>query len=216
MTESTMPPDDRADAEVWQAAVSGSPEAWGELFRRHNRTVYNYCFRRTLDWGAAEDLTSAVFLEAWRRREAVGLYGESALPWLYGIATMLTRSHHTRLHRYRELLARVPSPPEYGADHADAVAERLDALVRATRVRKALAKLSTKDREVLELAALEHLSHQDIATALGVAVGTVKSRLSRARTRLGLVEQEELPEDARSRHAAPLRRDAAFELETRN
>jgi RNA polymerase sigma-70 factor, ECF subfamily len=59
-----------------------TPSGFGRLFERHGRAVYNYCFRRTADWSAAEDLTSVVFLEAWRRRKDLRLDGDSLLPWL--------------------------------------------------------------------------------------------------------------------------------------
>jgi hypothetical protein len=68
-----------SDEELWRLAVHGSHDAWGDLFVRHRTAIYNYCFRRVGVWGAAEDLASAVFLEAWRRRSDVRLYGDSAL-----------------------------------------------------------------------------------------------------------------------------------------
>lgn len=180
------------DQDVWLDAIGGSADAWGELFLRHHRAVYNYCFRRTAQWSAAEDLTSAVFLEAWRRRNDVQLYGTSALPWLFGIATMLTRNHERTLRRYQAALARIPPPGrEDGSadtgDPADVVAARLDAERRAAAVLEALARLPRRDREIVELTASGQLSQGEIAAVLGVAPGTVKSRLSRARKKLGLV-----------------------------
>ncbi|HUC22490.1 MAG TPA: sigma factor [Streptosporangiaceae bacterium] len=56
------------DAALWQAAAAGEHAAFGQLFDRHATAVYNYLYRRTADWSAAEDLTAAVFLQAWRRR----------------------------------------------------------------------------------------------------------------------------------------------------
>ena len=67
------------NAVLWQRAVAGDPDSFGELFERHSRSVYNYCFRRTGSWSQAEDLTSVVFLEAWRRRSDVRLEHERAL-----------------------------------------------------------------------------------------------------------------------------------------
>ena len=80
------------DGELWRLAADGEPDAFGVLFERHAGTVYNYLFRRTGDWAVAEDLTSLVFLEAWRRRRDVRLEHESALPWLYGVATNVLRN----------------------------------------------------------------------------------------------------------------------------
>jgi DNA-directed RNA polymerase specialized sigma24 family protein len=80
----------------------------GVLFDRHARAVYNHCFRRTADWSMAEDLTSVVFLEAWRRRDNVRIQRDTALPWFLGIANNLLRNAHRSLRRHRAALARLP------------------------------------------------------------------------------------------------------------
>jgi RNA polymerase sigma factor (sigma-70 family) len=171
------------DEELWRSAIAGSAEAWGSLFLRHQRAVYNYCFRRTASHGAAEDLTSAVFLEAWRLRDRAQLYGHSALPWFYGIATMLTRNHERSLRRHHAALQRIELTASV-PDLASEVADRIDAERAVERIRSLLARLPQRDREVLELAALGSLSIAEIGVALEIAPGTVKSRLSRARARL--------------------------------
>ncbi len=61
-----------SDRELWERAASGDSAAFATPFRRHGRTVYNYCFRRTDEWSTAEDLSSVVFLEAWRKRRQLG------------------------------------------------------------------------------------------------------------------------------------------------
>lgn len=130
-----------ADEALWHAALAeSSADAWGELFRRHHRAIYNFCFRRTGEWGAAEDLTSAVFLEAWRRRRETRATTAGPLPWLFGIATMLTRNHHRALRRYRSALARIP-PADPGHDLAEEVTARIDAQHRAAIIRQALSRL---------------------------------------------------------------------------
>src|SRR5438270_1439680 len=96
------------DGELWRLAADGKPDAFGVLFERHAGTVYNYLFRRTGDWAVAEDLTSLVFLEAWRRRRDVRLEHASALPWLYGVATNVLRNRRRAQRRYRDALARLP------------------------------------------------------------------------------------------------------------
>jgi DNA-directed RNA polymerase specialized sigma24 family protein len=90
-----------SDAELWRQAGLGEAGAFGVLFDRHSRAIYNYCARRTGEWALAEDLTSIVFLEAWRRRAAVVLAGDSALPWLYGVATNVVRNQRRSKRRYR-------------------------------------------------------------------------------------------------------------------
>jgi RNA polymerase sigma-70 factor (ECF subfamily) len=134
-----------SDIELWERAVGGDPESFGTLFERHARGVYNHCFRRTASWADAEEITSAVFVEAWRRRHEVRPVHESARPWLLGVANNLLRNHRRSHGRYLAAVARLPVP---GAqpDPADDVAGRLaderrmrevldlvDQLPRATR-----------------------------------------------------------------------------------
>ena len=168
---------------LWWSARSGDAEAFGTLFERHAKAIYNYCFRRVGDWNAAEDLLSVVFLEAWGRREKELPPGK-VLPWLYGIATNVVRNRRRAERRYRMALARVPATrPE--DDFGDDVAVRLD---DERRMRDALALLKTLPRgqqDVFVLCAWGDLSYEDAAYALGVPVGTVRSRLSRARRALG-------------------------------
>ena len=103
-----------------ESAAQGepTPEEFGELFEQHSNAIYNYCFRRTGEWSVAEDLTSAVFLEAWRKRGRVNLVTEPPLPWLYGVATNLLRNHGRTLRRFRTAFERLPAP-EAEPDFAD-------------------------------------------------------------------------------------------------
>lgn len=177
------------DEQLWRLAIADSADAWGALFLRHQQAVYHYCFRRTASHSAAEDLTSAVFLDAWRLRGRVRLYGQSALPWLYGIATMLTRNHERALRRHRAALRRI-DPTVSVPDPTTEIADRIDAQHAVARIRSLLSRLPQRDREVLELAALGTLSIAEIGVALGITPGTVKSRLSRARARLATLLAE--------------------------
>jgi RNA polymerase sigma-70 factor (ECF subfamily) len=180
------PSDEEPGDRVWLDALEGSPEAWGELFTRHGPAIYAYCYRRTEERSAAEDLTSTVFLEAWKVRTSAGAKAAGALPWLYGIATMLSRNHQRTLRRYSAALERMG--PTAGAlpepDPAAEVAERIDAQRHLRRVRTLLDTLHQNDRDVLELAAVGTLGIAEIAAALDIPVGTAKSRLARARRRL--------------------------------
>lgn len=100
-----MTSDEVTDSELWDRAVGGEPECFGVVFERHARSVYNHCFRRTANWADAEELTSAVFVEAWRRRRDIRPEGDSARPWLLGVANNLLRNHRRSLGRYRAALA---------------------------------------------------------------------------------------------------------------
>jgi RNA polymerase sigma factor (sigma-70 family) len=170
------------DAVLWERAAAGEADAFGTIFERHVRTVYNYCFRRTADWSQAEELTAIVFLEAWRRRGQVVLERDEALPWLLGVATNVLRNVRRSQRRHRAALERLPR--ERVADFAGDVDERLDDERQMRAALRALRKLSRDDQDVLALCVWEELTYEQAALALGVPVGTVRSRLSRARARL--------------------------------
>ncbi|MGC1281615.1 MAG: RNA polymerase sigma factor, partial [Streptosporangiaceae bacterium] len=153
------------------------------MFGRHANAVYNHLFRRVADWSEAEDLTSAVFLQAWRTRGRVVIDRESALPWLLGVANHVLRNHRRASRRYRDALRRIVPAEEAAGDHADAVAAVDSERLMAT-VRHALMQLPRHEREVVELCMWSGLDQRAAAVALGVSVGTVKSRMHRARRRL--------------------------------
>jgi RNA polymerase sigma factor (sigma-70 family) len=172
------------DRELWQRARDGDGEAFGQLFDRHATPVYNHLFRRTANWSEAEDLTSAVFLQAWRSRGQVVIDRESVLPWLLGVANQVLRNSRRAARRYRDALARIPRVPEPAHDHAEAVASAVDDQRRMAELQQAVSRLPRPEREVIELCAWSGLDHKGAAVALGVPVGTVKSRMHRARRRL--------------------------------
>lgn len=171
-----------SDRELWRRASLEDPSAFGVLFERHARAIYNYCFRRTADWTAAEDLTSVVFLEAWRKRDAVALQGESALPWLYGVATNVLRNRRRSQRRHRAALERFPR--DRSIEFADDADGRLDAERHMQVVLRALSQLPRREQDVIALCAWAGLSYEEAALALSLPVGTVRSRLSRARARM--------------------------------
>jgi RNA polymerase sigma factor (sigma-70 family) len=173
-----------SDQDLWLlAAEHSSGEAFGELFERHADKVYAHCFRRTGSWSLAEDLTSAVFLEAWRRRAEVRFSGESVLPWLLAVANNATRNAQRTLRRHRRLLARLP-PAADEPDVAEDAARRVDQQRAVRELLRALAGLAQRDQEVLALCDWAGLSYAQAAAATGLPEGTVRSRLSRARQHL--------------------------------
>jgi RNA polymerase sigma factor (sigma-70 family) len=149
--------------------------------------VLRFCFRRIGDGALAEDLTSIVFLEAWRRRQRTRFFSGEARPWLLGVALNVLRSHRRAELRYRAALGRLPAPTPPEPESELAIA-RLDAEQQMRRILRAVARLGRREREVLELCIWEGLSTEEAAEALGISVGAVRSRLSRARRRLPLLE----------------------------
>jgi RNA polymerase sigma factor (sigma-70 family) len=171
-----------ADSVLWARSREGDADAFAHLFERHAKAIYNYCFRRIGDWGAAEDLLSVVFLEAWRRRRKE-LPPDKVLPWLYGIATNVVRNRRRAERRYRAALARMPAP-RFEPDFGDEIDARLDDERLIRRALELLGELPAPQQDVLVLCDWSELSYEDTALALGVPVGTVRSRLSRARAAL--------------------------------
>jgi RNA polymerase sigma factor (sigma-70 family) len=173
------------DQELWQQALAGSSDGFGLLFERHARTVYNLCFRRTGSWSLAEDLTSDVFLLAWRRRGEVVFTteGERVLPWLLGVALNLMRNRRRSDRRAIAAIARL-DPTANEADFSDELVGRLADEKQMRDVLTVFERLPVQEQEALALCAWADLSYEDCAVALGVPIGTVRSRLSRARSHL--------------------------------
>jgi len=171
------------DRQLWADAAAGDDDAFGAIFDRHAKAVYNHCFRLTGNWTLADDTTSATFLAAWRRRSTVTLVHDSALPWLLTVATNTVRDERRSLRRRLSLLERIPTPPP-APDHADAVAERLDDEQRMAEVLAATEDLPPAEREALALCVWSGVSYADAAEVLGIAEASVRSRVSRAKSRL--------------------------------
>lgn len=175
---------DRGDSDARVIARSrDEPEQFAALFDRYAGAVHRYAARR-LGPEVAEDLMAETFTTAFQRRHTYDLTRADARPWLFGIATNLVSRHRRAEARRFKALAKVPEPVE----HEDPVADRAVARAGATGVRRdlaaALAGLSARHRDVVLLVAWADLDYEEAARALGVPVGTVRSRLHRARSKL--------------------------------
>jgi len=164
-------------------AKSGSdPAAFVELYDRHAPTIHRYASRR-LGVSQADDIMSETFLVAFERRASYDVSVADARPWLLGIATRLMHKHaRLEARAWRGLVA--DSAASAAPDVIERAGARLDAEAEARRLGAALARLSTADRDTLLLYAWADLDYAGIAESLGVPVGTVRSRLNRARRRL--------------------------------
>jgi RNA polymerase sigma factor (sigma-70 family) len=178
------------DSELWRRAAGGDRSAFGELFERHVRAVWNHAYRLTGSWSLAEDITSAAFLTAWRRRAEITLVRDSALPWLYAVVGNLARSEQRSSIRFLRAVRRLPAA---GADqdHADAVADRIGDDQRLRVVLDAIRALPRSERQAVEMCLVGGLPIADAAAALGISEVSVRSRISRARGRLRTVVKEE-------------------------
>ena len=177
-----------SDDSLWQASAGGDRQAFSDLYARHARTIYNYLFRRLGDWSEAEDLTAVVFLEAFRRRSEVVVVEGKLLPWLYGIATNVLRNRRRAMWRNRRLVAQLAREPR--TDVSPDVAARSEAAEQMRSVLQRIAILPRQQQDVIALCTWSGLSYEDAAAALNVPVGTVRSRLSRARASLDSLPAE--------------------------
>ncbi|WP_406084345.1 RNA polymerase sigma factor [Micromonospora zamorensis] len=170
---------------------AGDSEALGELFDEHADAVHRHALWSGSDPANAEDVVSLTFLEAWRIRESLRPDGDSLRPWLLGIATNVLRNRRRAARRHREALRRLPVRDTV-PDFADAVVDRMHDADQVAAAMAGLRALRRADREVFLLCVWSQLDYAAAAEALGVPVGTVRSRLSRARTRLRALAQQEL------------------------
>ncbi len=168
---------------------AGDSSAFAELFDTYARAVYNHAFRLAADWSTAEDVMAATFMEAWRLRDKVDPEGGSLRPWLLGIATNTARNQFRSNRRYRAAAEAAAAAELSVPDHAEEVADRLDGRRRLATALTALAALRRPEREVIALCLGEGLDYEAAAEALGIPVGTVASRLSRARKKLRKVAE---------------------------
>lgn len=156
--------------------------AFTALFDQHARAVYGFCFRMTADQTLAEDLMSVTFLEAWRRRR-VTVGTERARAWLFGIAHNVVRNQTRATRRHRTALARV-GRPDVEPDFADDVTTRVSYEEAAAATLATLRTLPRREQDLIALVAWSGLTIAEAAAALGIAEGTARTRLFRARSRL--------------------------------
>ena len=168
---------------LWDRVRNGDSAAFAELFDEYSDLIYNVAFRRTGSWDVSEEIVSTVFLEAWRQRATVSDYEGSIRPWLLGVALNLIRRFWRQADRQQRASLRLVSNHNH-LDHASDVAERLDAEQTMSRILDSLERIPYDQREVIQLWAWEELTYDEIAAVLEVPIGTVKSRLHRARDTL--------------------------------
>jgi RNA polymerase sigma-70 factor (ECF subfamily) len=179
------------DAALIEASLH-DPARFAAVFDRHADAIHRYAAGR-LGPDAADDVTAETFLTAFRKRGSYDLGRDDARPWLYGIAIRWIREHRRTEHRYYEGVARLPVPPQAEA-FEEAAANRVAARQMLPLLAPVLAALSQGERDLLLLVAWTDLTYGEVAQALGIAPGTVASRLHRVRRKVRrlLDDQESL------------------------
>jgi RNA polymerase sigma-70 factor (ECF subfamily) len=169
------------DNEVIERSVR-EPFAFAAVYDRHAKTVFRYVAQRLGDH-VADDVMAETFLVAFERRTSYDLSVHDARPWLLGIATRLMRKH-ARLEAVAWKGMSADLAAQIAPDFIDRAGARIDAERLTRRLTKALRRLSDTDRETLLLYAWGDLDYAAIAAAMQVPIGTVRSRLNRARRQL--------------------------------
>lgn len=164
-----------SDVRILRDSVS-DPVVFSSLYERHLGAVASYVARR-VGSELSEDLTAEVFVRAFRKRAAFRDERGSALPWLLGIANNLIADQRRAERRRLETLQRLAS--------AGPVSSETSIGVLAPELVGELLRLPAADRDTLLLVVWGELSYAEAATALSVPIGTIRSRIARARRRLG-------------------------------
>jgi RNA polymerase sigma-70 factor (ECF subfamily) len=178
-----------ADAELVARSLDGDPAAFGGLFERHASDVLRYLIRRAGP-DAAEEMLAETFRIAFETRAGFDARRGLARSWLYGIAANVLAKHLRAAGRRVRATERLAGAASCGADPYESVEAALDARRLEPLVEAALRELADDDRAIVLLYAWEELSYAEIANVLDVSVGTVKSRLNRARQRLRTLLEE--------------------------
>jgi len=163
------------------SASNRSPDGFAAIFDRHFDAVHAYLQRR-VGPDLADELSAQTFLAAFDARGSYDPAQPNARPWLFGIATNLLRRHHRD--EVRQFRAYARSAVDPVTDAFDGIEARLDATQMRRQLVEALADLPAEELDALLLYAWAEFSYPEIACALGIPTGTVRSRLSRARGRI--------------------------------
>ena len=162
------------DAHLWARTLAGEESALGDLFDRHEARLFRHAQRLLTAREDAKDAVTIAFFELWRKRATVRLVDGSPLPWLLNTVSNAARNLERSGRRYRALIAHTPVP-EHG---------RAPAAADESGVLAALKRLPAREQSVIVLTILEGYPERATAQTLGIPVGTVKSRLARAKAKL--------------------------------
>lgn len=168
----------RTDREVVAESLA-NPHAFGTIVDRHHAAVHRYLHRRA-GRDLADELAAQTFAVGFERRGTCRTSDDSALPWLYGIASRLLR--RSRRTEERRLRAYARSGVDRFVELEDETVARLEAGSHGPELAAALASMRPRERDVLLLYALGGLGYAEIAVALDVPIGTVRTWLHRARS----------------------------------
>jgi RNA polymerase sigma-70 factor (ECF subfamily) len=177
-----MAGEDRHDSEVIVSSWE-EPGLFAEIFERHYSAVFGFV-GAAVGVDPAGDITSEVFVRAFELRRRYKPEYRSARPWLLGIAANLISDHYRKQARQYRAYQRSAGRDQYMTEFEEEAAARSDARAASPLLIRAMETLRVEEVSVFSLFVLEDMSYRDIAEALGIPEGTVRSRLSRARSSL--------------------------------
>jgi RNA polymerase sigma-70 factor (ECF subfamily) len=163
-----------------QLCLSGDADAYAVLVERYGGRVYNIALRVTHDVDAAHDCAQEAFIRAYRALHQYDLAYPFG-PWIFRIATNASLNHAQRWHAHETPVEELPEDPEPTDAGPEPTAVRREELAE---VLAAMAELPPAYRAALTLRHIQQLSYQEVADALGLPLGTVKTHLHRARAAL--------------------------------
>lgn len=176
-----------SDTALLEAAVQGNADALASLYRRHGALIYRFSLRMCQDSSIAEEVTQEVFLALIRQCDRFDSSQAALSTWLCGIARRQVWKHLERLHRSRpgDLLELDGEDERYEVESPDDdPAVLLTRKEAVARVHRGIDELPAQWREVIVLCELEEMSYEEAAQVMAVPIGTIRSRLHRARSRL--------------------------------
>ncbi|MGO4535974.1 RNA polymerase sigma factor [Leifsonia sp. 2MCAF36] len=175
--------DERSDAALWLEATTGTERSFAVLFDRYRTRVFRKAYAQLKSVHDAEDVVAMVFLEAWRSRSKVRIVDGSVLPWLLSVTSFVLLNQTRSSRRWRRLIAALPAAEEQ-ADHADHVLERAGQSEKLSAIYAAMTTLTSQERSIIDLCVIEELPLATVAAVLDIPMGTVKSKLYRAREKV--------------------------------
>lgn len=176
-----------SDADAIRLSLEHDPNMFRIVFERYYETIFRYMARRQ-GISRADDLASEVFARAFAIRNRYDTTQPLCRPWLYGIASNIIGDEIRRQRRSQRLHLAMIGLHDESEDTFAQLDEQLSAKQQANRLNQLLARLRSGDRDILLLYGIEGLTYQEIADALDIPIGTVRSRLARARYKMRELE----------------------------
>lgn len=170
------------DAQIVAASLT-EPECFAQIYDRHSRSLHRFLVLR-IGSDHGEELLGETFRTAFESRHRFDLTNPNARPWLFGIASNLVLKHNRKRRRRQRAIGRLGAQFEHRTAFEDRLVEISHASDLWDQIKAAIAELPERDREVILLYVIGELNYSEVADALGIPIGTVRSRIHRVRQNL--------------------------------